>query len=202
MLTHHRVLLQMPHILIFFLASICSANAAGPLAAKIRPKLEAQSLTTEIDCKTFVADYVSWAKAKIGVNRVGAKMAAVKIRETNPTTYPWGHGSYSEGGFGLHGNELEGRFITVFSDRKAPGGKYRFDPDKADIQDVKLLADGRVQIILRSWGNASFFLEGVRCTRDGFISGLKREVNGKSMVTFILRKEVIMEGKDGFRDWP
>lgn len=157
---------------------------------------------SEIDCKTFVANYVSWAKEKIGANRVGAKMAAVKIRETSPKAYPWGHGSYSEGGFGLHGNDLEGRFITVFSDRKAPGGKYRFDPDKADIQDVKLFADGRVRIMLRSWGDATFFLDGVRCTDDGFISGNKREVNGVSMVTFILRKEIIMEAEDAFRDWP
>jgi hypothetical protein len=156
----------------------------------------------EISCKSLVADYVSWSKAKIGVNRVGAKMAATKIREKGHTTYPWGHGSYAEGGFGLHGNELEGRFITVFSDRKAPGGKYRFDPDKSEIQDVKLFADGRVQITLRSWGNATFILDDVSCTNDGFISGIKREANGTSMVTFILRKEIIMEGKDGFRNWP
>jgi hypothetical protein len=156
----------------------------------------------EINCKAFVADYVSWAKAKVGVNRVGAKMAAVKIRETNATTYPWGHGSYAEGGFGLHGNELEGRFITVFSDRKAPGGKYRFDPKKADIQDVKLYADGRVQIVLRSWGDATFLLADVGCTDDGFIHGIMREANGTAMVTFVVRKEVAMEGKDGFRNWP
>ena len=156
----------------------------------------------EINCKDFVSNYVSWAKEKVGVNRVGAKKTAVKIRETNPTTYPWGHGSYSEGGFGLHGNELEGRFVTVFSDRKAPGGKYRFDPDKADIQDVKLFADGRVQIMLRTWGNATFLLDNVVCTDDGFINGIQREANGTSMVTFILRKEIIMEGSDTFRDWP
>lgn len=164
--------------------------------------LTCPAIAAEINCKTFVADYVSWAKAKIGVNRVGAKMAAVKIRETNPNVYPWGHGSYAEGGFGLHGNELVGRFITVFSDRKAPSGKYRFDPDKADIQEVDLFADGRVQIMLRSWGNATFLLDDVSCTDDGFVSGIMREANGKSMVTFVLRKEVIMEGKDGFRNWP
>jgi hypothetical protein len=154
----------------------------------------------EISCKAFVADYVSWAKAKIGVNRVGAKMTAIKIRETNPTTYPWGHGSYAEGGFGLHGNELEGRFVTVFSDRKAPGGKYRFDPDKADIQDIKLFADGRVQVMLRSWGNATFLLENVKCTNGGFMYGVMRELNGTSMVTLLLRKEVIVGGKN--QSWP
>lgn len=184
MLKYHRILLQIGLIFIFAFCLVLPATAG------------------EISCKNFVANYVSWAKANIGVNRVGAKMTAVKIRETNPKTYPWGHGSYSEGGFGLHGKELEGRFKTVFSDRKAPGGKYRFDPDKADIQDVKLFEDGRVRIILRTWGNATFFLDSVSCTDDGFINGIKREANGTSMVTFILRKEVIMEGKDGFHNWP
>lgn len=156
----------------------------------------------EISCNSLVGDYVSWSRARPGVNRVGAKMAAVKIREKGPTTYPWGHGSYAEGGFGLHGNDLEGRFVTLFSDRKAPGGKYRFDPDRSDIQDVKLFADGRVQIVLRSWGNVKLFLDNIICTNDGFISGIKREANGTSLVTFVLRKEIAVEGKDGFRDWP
>ncbi|MBU1456222.1 MAG: hypothetical protein KKD01_15970, partial [Proteobacteria bacterium] len=184
MLKQCRILQQIGWVLILSFGLIQSATAG------------------EINCKDFVSNYVSWAKAKVGVNRVGAKMAAVKIRETNPTKYPWGHGSYSEGGFGLHGNEMEGRFVTVFSDRKAPGGKYRFDPDKADIQDVKLFEDGRVQIMLRTWGNATFFLDSVTCTDDGFINGIQREGNGISMVNFILRKEIIPQGADTSRDWP
>jgi hypothetical protein len=156
----------------------------------------------ELDCKTFVAGFVSWARANIGVNAVGAKMGAVKVRESNPTTYPWGHGSYSEGRLGLHGNDLEGRFKVLFSDRKAPAGKFRFDPGRADIQDIRLFADGRVRILLRSWGDTSLSLGDVKCYSDGFLTGVKREANGVSMVTLLLRKEVMMEGKDGFRDWP
>ena len=184
MRTVNKRLLQTGRLLCICCALINSANAG------------------EISCEDFVAHYVSWAGQNQSAHRVGAKMAAVKIRTSNPRAYPWGHGSYSEGGFGWHGNELEGRFKTVFSDRKAPGGKYRFDPNKADIQDVKLFEDGRVQIMLRSWGDATFFLNDVHCTDDGFISGIKREANGRSMVTFILRKEVMMPGEDGFRDWP
>jgi hypothetical protein len=184
MLKRHRMLLPFGQILVFFFCIIQSADAR------------------EINCRTFVADYVSWAQAKLQVNLVGARMAAIKFPEKNPTTYPWGNGSYSEGRFGWHGNELVGRFKTVFSDRKAPGGKYRFDPDKADIQDVTLFEDGRVQIVLSSWGSAIFFLDGVRCTDDGLISGILREANGTSAVTFVLRKEVKKGGRDTFRDWP
>ena len=155
-----------------------------------------------IGCDAFVADYVSWAKAKIGTNRVGAKAATVKIRESNPTRYPWGHGSYAEGGFGLHGNDLQGRFVTLFSDRKTPGGKYRFDPNRSDIQDVTLLADGRAQVVLRSWGDASFFLQSMSCSDEGFFTGVMHEANGRSLLSFVLRKEIIPVGKDEFRNWP
>ena len=153
----------------------------------------------EVGCRAFVADYVSWAKAKVGVNAVGAKLGGVKLRDTNPTSYPWGHGSYAESRLGLHGNELEGRFKVVFSDRKA--GIYRFDPARADLQDVRLFADGRVRVVLVTWGHASIFLEDVKCYAGGFLTGIKKEGNGVSMVTLLLRKEVMRPG-DGFRDWP
>lgn len=158
------------------------------------------------DCRTFLAPYFQWIEQRPGQRDgdhvVGAKMASVKIREMGAATYPWGHGSYAEGRLGWHGGDLTGRFMVLFSDRKSPDGKYRFDPKQADIQDVSVFRDGRVRVVLRSWGNASFFLDSITCYGDGFITGIKREDNGTSMVTLLLRKEVIVTGKDGLRDWP
>ncbi len=159
-----------------------------------------------VDCPTVIGEYLGWAGSgqgfEEGSHAVGAKMAALKIREMNPETYPWGHGSYSEGRLGWHGNEMTGRFTVLFSDRKSSDGKYRFNPDAADLQDITVFADGRVQVILRTWGDATFLLEDVTCYADGFLTGVKREANGVSLVVLLLRKEVMLLGRDGFRDWP
>ena len=155
----------------------------------------------ELNCKKFAGIYMGWAKSKLGVARIGAKMATVKIRETHPEKYPWGHGSYAEGGLGLSGDHLEGRFFTLFSDRKAAGGKYRFDPDKKDIIDVQLYPN-QVRLLLRSWGDTAIVLDDVKCYNEGFLTGIAREGNGESMVSIALRKELIPKANDPFRDWP
>lgn len=144
-----------------------------------------------VDCRPLIAEHVSWIKAKVTAHRVGAKMAAVKIRDSRPERYPWGHGSYADGGFGLHGDDLVGRFLVAFSDRMKPGA-HGFDPGRRDIQDVTVFADGRVQVLLRSWGDTALWLEQVTCYPEGFITGVKREGNGVSMVSLLLRKEVIV----------
>jgi hypothetical protein len=157
------------------------------------------------DCRTMAGDYITWAQANRtlgdGSNTVGVKMTAAKIQNTNPDAYPWGFGAVAEGRMGLDANGLTGRLSVVFSVRRSADGR-RFDPKQADIQDVTLFTDGRVRIILRTWGSATFFLDDVRCYDDGFITGIMREGNGVSMVTLALRKEKIRSASDGFRDWP
>lgn len=161
--------------------------------------------TSAIACSTLVQDHLAWINQNRGQSEgshvVGAKMATVKITRTDPNAYPWGHGSYSEGRVGWGGDELTGRFKVVFSDRKSSDGKYRFNPDKADLQDLTLFSDGRVRIVLQSWGSATLFLQDVQCYAGGFITGIKNEGNGTSLVSIAISKETIRSG-DGFRDWP
>lgn len=156
------------------------------------------------NCPALITDHLDWIRQKPGQSRgshaVGVKMAAVKIRERGPQTYPWGHGAYAEGRLGLAGDQMTGRLTVVFSDRKA--GKYRFDPAKTDLQDVTVFADGRVRVVLVSWSHTTLVLEDVQCYSDGFITGVEREGNGVSIVSLVLRKEVMLPGADGFRDWP
>lgn len=170
-----------------------------------RLKLERAKPGAEVDCAGFIEGLWRWVDenhgAGEGAHRIGAKMASVKIRERGAATYPWGHGAYSEGAFGWAGDRLVGRFKVLFSDRKAAGGA-RFDKAQADIQDVALYKDGRVEIMLRSWGDALLRLEDVRCYRDGFLTGVKREGNGVSLVSFALRKEAITPDSHPGALWP
>ena len=157
-------------------------------------------------CSTFIKTFTDWVKQKPcldeGCHTVGAKFSGVTIKDKNVDNYPWGFIYCAEGRMGLHGNDLQGRFTAVFSDRKASDGK-RFDPKKPDLIDVTIYADGRVQIMLRSWGDAVFWLQDVRCSNDGFLSGIIREGTTRpSMITIALRKETMHPSRDGFRDWP
>ena len=157
------------------------------------------------DCAALASGYLRWVGEKPGQTEgsrtVGVKMAVVKIRERNPDRYPWGHGSYSEGRLGWHGDDMTGRLRTLFSDRRSSDG-HRFAPDKSDLKDVTVFADGRVRVVLVSWGSATFFLEDVKCFRDGFIAGVMREANGVSLVSLALRREIMHPATDGFRGWP
>jgi hypothetical protein len=157
------------------------------------------------DCRTLVSDRINWIKAKPGQDEgshaVGLKMGEVKMREAHPDKYPWGYGSYTEGRLGWSGDALQGRLTVLFSDRKSSDGKNRFAPDKSDIRDVTVFLDGRVKIVLVSWGNATYFLEDVKCSQDGFITG-KLRANGVSLYSLVLRKEVMHPNNDGFRNWP
>jgi len=166
-------------------------------------------MSDRVDSSKFVSEYFEWVHKNPGLSEgahtVGVKMAAIKIRQNEPQQYPWGHGSYSEGRLGLGGDVtgvvLKGRFKVLFSDRKSPQGGYRFDPKQSDIQDVTIFDDGKVRIELISWGHATLFLEDVKCYPDGFITGIMREINGVSMVSLILRKEIMLPEQDGFQDW-
>jgi hypothetical protein len=158
------------------------------------------------DCSSVLPSYFQWSAEKQGQTEgshaIGVKMGVVKIRETDPMTYPWGHGFYSEGRLAGHGDDMTGRLTVLFSDQKSPDGKYRFNPQKSNIQDITVFKDGRIRIVLRNWGDAQFFLENVACYPDGFITGIMREGNGVSLVTLVIRKEVILPARDGFRNWP
>lgn len=159
-----------------------------------------------VSCSAFIEGLWSWVNQNhtlsAGGHKIGANMAAIKIRERDGTVYPWGHGSYSQGGFGWNGDKLTGRFKVLFSDRRASSGGPRFDASKSDIQDITLFKDGRVEIMLRSWGNTILKLEELKCYRDGFLTGIKREGNGVSMVSFVMRKEVITPGAHPSQLWP
>lgn len=171
--------------------------------------LSMSGMTTVLDaqvCSTFIKTFTDWVRQKScldeGCHTVGAKLTGVTIKDKNPDKYPWGFVYVAEGRVGLSGKNLIGRFTVVFSDRKATDGK-RFDPRKTDLMDVTIFADGRVQVMLRSWGDATFFLENVQCFPDGFITGTMREGTSRpSQVTIALRKEIMHPGTDGFRDWP
>jgi hypothetical protein len=77
---------------------------------------------------------------------------------------------------------MEGRFMVAFSDRG-------FDSNRRDITDITLWADGRGQIVLRSWGNAVLQLSDMRCDSTGFLSAIEREGNGTSMIALSFRRE-------------
>ncbi len=178
-----------------------------PPVETVQPAISADIIPAgpTVDCAAFIQDLWDYVNAKkgasVGDHRIGAKMAAVKIRDRNGSVYPWGHGSYSEGAFGWGGANLQGRFVVLFSDRKTSGGA-RFDKAKSDIQDVTLYTDGRVEIMLRSWGNTVLQLEAPHCYRDGFLVGVAREGNGVSLVSFALRKELITTGSHPSALWP
>ena len=129
---------------------------------------------------------------------MGVKIGEVKLRETNPDKYPWGYGSYTEGRLGAAGDALTGRLTVLFGDRKT-GGRP-FATDHSDIIDVTVMADGRVKIVLVSWGNGALFLEDMKCYREGFMTGLVR-ANGVSFYTIALRKEIMHPATDNWR-WP
>ncbi|GAB4523983.1 MAG: hypothetical protein Kow00133_12080 [Amphiplicatus sp.] len=171
---------------------------------ELRPELLAPQ-GAEVDCAAFAEELWGYVNARRGADpgahRIGAKMAAVKIRSRDGATYPWGHGAYSEGALGWGGDRLIGRFTVLFSDRRAGLGA-RFDATQADIQDVTLHKDGRVDIMLRSWGNAVVELEDVRCYGDGFLTGIAREGGGVSIVSFALRKEIITPNSHPAKLWP
>lgn len=181
---------------------------AKPIQAPDRkvPATRSDRGSSEVACAGFVRDLWEWVNenrgAHAGAHRVGAKMAVVKIRDRRGEVYPWGHGAYSEGGFGWSGANLVGRFQVLFSDRRATASGNRFDHSKADIQDVTLYTDGRVEVQLRSWGNTLLSLEDVTCFGDGFLTGIKREGNGVSLVSFALRKEVLTPDSHPGTVWP
>lgn len=207
-------------------AAVCAALAAPALAQDAsratqdekqsatrqlqttRPAVKLEKLkpaTTEVECSGFIENLWSWVNENHGLNegahRIGAKMASVKMRGVGGADYPWGHGSYSEGGFGWGGDKLVGRFKVLFSDRKSGAGA-RFDAAQADIQDVTLYKDGRIEIMLRSWGNVVLPLHDLRCYKEGFLTGITREGNGVSMVSFALRKEIITPDSHPALLWP
>lgn len=187
-------------------------NQTLPSEAKVRgtvPQIKPGVLKPAgmtMACSAFIEDLWSWANENraptTGGHRIGANMATIKIRERDGTVYPWGHGGYTEGGFAWNGNKLTGRFKVLFSDRRAGSGGPRFDASKSDIQDITLYKNGRVEIMLRSWGNTILNLEELKCYRGGFLTGIKREGNGLSMVSFVMRKEVITPGAHPSQLWP
>ena len=89
---------------------------------------------------------------------------------------------------GWHGTDMTGRFTVVFSDRRTAGTQARFAPTKSDLQDITAFSDGRVRVMLRSWGDATIWLEDVQCYKDGFMTGINREGNGVSMMAFALAR--------------
>jgi|SRR6266850_205719 len=106
------------------------------------------------DCRSVLSSYFQWLAEKQGQTEgshaIGIKMAVVKIRETDPNTYPWGYGFYAEGRLGWHGDDMTGRLTVLFSDQKSSDGRYRFNPQKSNIQDITVFKDGRVRIVLRN----------------------------------------------------
>jgi hypothetical protein len=138
-----------------------------------------------VSCTALVGGHISWM-ASSPHRRIGAKFARVKITSSAlaPSTTKWGHISVSEGAFGWAGNSMSGRFLVAFNDRG-------FDPSRRDITDITLWADGRGEIILRSWGNARLPLSDFRCDSAGFLTAIEREGNGTSLVTLSFRRETI-----------
>lgn len=145
--------------------------------------IPAPAVAAPISCATMISQHISWMGSNPN-RRIGAKFSRVKITSGGPaaSSTKWGHISVSEGAFGWHGQDMEGRFMVAFSDRN-------FDPNRRDITDIKLWADGRGQIMLRSWGDAVLPLGDMRCDSSGFLSAIEREGNGASMITITFRRE-------------
>jgi hypothetical protein len=138
-----------------------------------------------VNCAAMIAGHIAWmGSINYPHRRIGARFARVKITSGGPapSTGRWGHVSVAEGAFGWHGTDMQGRFMVAFSDRG-------FDPNRRDITDITLWADGRGQIMLRSWGNAVLPLTEMRCDSAGFLSAIEREGNGTSMITLSFRRE-------------
>ncbi len=165
----------------------------------------------KLDPAEFVAQFYAWAREGPGdiSYHVGAKLGVVKIRERGIDTFPWGHGAYSEGGLALGGalardgsavSALSGRFVVLFSDRPSHGGECLFAKEEGDIQDITVFEDGNVSIMLRSWGDVVLWLENITCYSEGFLTGVRTEANGESMVTLALRRQSLAEV--GRQDWP
>ena len=136
-----------------------------------------------ISCATMISGHISWMAGNPH-RRIGAKFARVKITSGGPAASDtkWGHISVSEGAFGWHGTDMQGRFMVAFNDRN-------FDANRRDITDITLWADGRGQMMLRSWGNAVLPLSDMRCDSAGFLTAIEREGNGASMITLSFRRE-------------
>lgn len=185
-----------------------------PSKAKTTPKIDqvlketskiVRERTNKVSCSSLVEDLLAWVNerpAGPNLHRIGAKMTSAKISNLDGTTYPWGHGAYSEGAFGAAGTKLVGRFKVLFSDRQVGGDGNRFDHSRHDLQDVTLHADGRVEILLRNWGNTLLKLEDVACFQGAFVTGIKREGNGISVVSFALREEVATPDSHPGTTWP
>ena len=137
-----------------------------------------------VDCAAMISGHIDWMGAGLTNRRIGAKFARVKITSsaTAPSTTKWGHVSVSEGAFGWHQTDMEGRFMVAFSDRG-------FDSNRRDITDITLWRTGRAQIQLRSWGDTVLTLTDLRCDSAGFLTGLEHEGNGTSLVTISFRRE-------------
>lgn len=157
---------------IFLILAVSALAVPAPAAA------------VPVNCGAMIGAHIAWMTVSLGHRRIGAKFARVKITSsaTAPSTSRWGHISVAEGAFGWHSTDMQGRFMVAFSDRG-------FDPNRRDITDITLWADGRGQIMLRSWGNAVLPLSEMRCDSAGFLSAIEREGNGTSMVTLSFRRE-------------
>jgi hypothetical protein len=158
-----------------FLTALAVAALVAPSPATAAP----------VSCAALFSGHIAWISAGLGHRRIGAKFARVKITSgaTAPAATKWGHISVSEGAFAFaHPGFMEGRFLVAFNDRG-------FDPNRRDITDITLWADGRGRIMLRSWGDAVLWLTDLRCDSAGFMSAIERERNGTSMVTLSFRRE-------------
>jgi hypothetical protein len=145
-----------------------------------------------VGCDTVIAGHIAWLGHDYPHRSIGAKFTRVKITSTAeaPQGTRWGHISVAEGGFGWHGTEMIGRFMVAFSDRRDASGRG-FDPAQRDITDITLYADGRGELLLRSWGDARIVLSEMRCDTGGFLTAIEREANGASMITLSFRRETL-----------
>lgn len=149
--------------------------------------LPASAAAAPVNCGAMIGAHIAWMTVSLGHRRIGAKFARVKITSsaTAPATTKWGHISVAEGAFAFaHPGFMEGRFRVAFNDRG-------FDPNRRDITDITLWADGRGRIMLRSWGDVVLPLSEMRCDSAGFLSAIEREGNGVSMVTLSFRRETL-----------
>lgn len=154
--------------------------------------------------QSFMADLYEWVKTSSPdldePHHIGGKLGVVKIRDRRIDVHPWGHGAYSESGFSIGGTldydgetvaALTGRFTVVFSDRASHDEECLFDLAGTDLQDITLFEDGKVRVVLVTWGHTTLWLDEVTCYSEGFLTGIRREGNGDSLVTLALRKQLL-----------
>lgn len=153
------------------------------------------SQTIFANCNSLIENLSNWIKQTNSRYefRVGAVMSSVKENAK--------YVGYTEGTFNQadsSGISSSYGFTSTFSDRKyardcQPGticlNNQGFDVKKADQLDLKIQSNNVLKIVLKSWGNATYYVP-VQCSND-FMFGTLTEGTSKSFISLSFNKSQV-----------